>query len=41
MSTSSPADPLVVETAERYLDGCQSTYRAGAHEARVVLNIRT
>jgi hypothetical protein len=36
-----PADPIVLELAERYLDNCRSAYRAGTYEARVVLNIRT
>ncbi len=36
-----PADPIILELAERYLDNCQSAYRAGAYEARVVLNVRT
>ena len=40
-SLGDPADPIVLELAERYLDNCQSAYRAGAHNARVVLNIRT
>jgi hypothetical protein len=36
-----PADPIVLELAERYLDNCRSAYRAGTYDARVVLNIRT
>ena len=36
-----PADPIVLELAERYLDNCRSAYRAGTFDARVVLNIRT
>lgn len=40
-SLGDPADPIVVEIAERYLDNCRSAYRAGAYDARAVLNIRT
>jgi hypothetical protein len=40
-SLGDPADPIVLELAERYLDNCRSAYRAGAYDARVVLNIRT
>lgn len=40
-SLGDPADPIVLEIAERYLDNCKSAYRAGAYEARAVLNIRT
>lgn len=40
-SLGDPADPIVLEIAERYLDNCRSAYRAGAYDARVVLNIRT
>ena len=40
-SLGDPADPIVLELAERYLDNCRSAYRAQAYEARVVLNIRT
>lgn len=36
-----PADPIILELAERYLDNCRSVYRAGSYNARVVLNIRT
>src|ERR1019366_8313837 len=36
-----PADPLVLELAERYLDNCEAAYAPGKYEARVVLNIRT
>ena len=36
-----PASPLILEFAQRYLDNCQSAYRAGTYDARVVLNIRT
>jgi hypothetical protein len=40
-SLGDPADPIILELAERYLDNCKSAYRAGAYNARVVLNIRT
>lgn len=40
-SLGDPADPIVLEIAERYLDNCRSAYRAGAYDARAVLNIRT
>jgi len=40
-SLGDPADPIVLELAERYLDNCQSAYRAGSYDARVVLNVRT
>ena len=40
-SLGDPADPIVLELAERYLDNCRSAYRANAYDARVVLNIRT
>src|SRR5512133_4111491 len=40
-SLGDPADPIVLEIAERYLDNCRSAYRAGAYDARVVLNVRT
>ena len=40
-SLGDPADPIVLELAERYLDNCQSAYRAGSYNARVVLNVRT
>lgn len=40
-SLGDPADPIVLEIAERYLDNCRSAYRARAYDARVVLNIRT
>jgi hypothetical protein len=40
-SLGDPADPIVLEIAERYLDNCQSAYPAGTYDARVVLNIRT
>jgi hypothetical protein len=40
-SLGDPADPIVLELAERYLDNCRSAYRANAYDARAVLNIRT
>jgi hypothetical protein len=40
-SLGDPADPIVLELAERYLDNCRSAYRAAAYDARVVLNVRT
>lgn len=40
-SVGDPADPIVLELAERYLDNCRSAYRAGTYNARVVLNVRT
>ena len=40
-SLGDAADPIVLELAERYLDNCRSAYRAGAYDARVVLNVRT
>lgn len=40
-SVGDPADAVVLQLAERYLDNCRSVYRAGAYDARVVLNIRT
>jgi hypothetical protein len=40
-SLGDPADPFILELAERYLDNCRSAYRADTYEARVVLNIRT
>ena len=40
-SLGDPADPIVLEIAERYLDNCRSAYRAGTYDARAVLNIRT
>ncbi|MEO8335359.1 MAG: hypothetical protein ABI664_10320 [bacterium] len=36
-----PADPIVLELAERYLDNCAAAYGPQPYEARVVLNIRT
>ncbi|MEO5815153.1 MAG: hypothetical protein ABIT20_07725 [Gemmatimonadaceae bacterium] len=36
-----PADPIVLEIAERYLDNCAAAYGSLPYEARVVLNIRT
>jgi hypothetical protein len=40
-SAGDPADPIVLELAERYLDNCATIYRPKTYEARVVLNIRT
>ncbi|HEY4129656.1 MAG TPA: hypothetical protein VGM50_03520 [Gemmatimonadaceae bacterium] len=40
-SLGDPADPIVLETADRYLDNCRSVYRPDEYEARVVLNVRT
>src|SRR5262245_36919635 len=40
-SLGDPADPIVLEIAERYLDNCRSAYPVGTYDARVVLNIRT
>lgn len=40
-SLGDPADPIVLELAERYLDNCATVYGAQKYEARVVLNIRT
>ena len=40
-SLGDPADPIILEMAERYLDNCRSAYRAGSYETRAVLNVRT
>jgi hypothetical protein len=40
-SLGDPADPIVLEMAERYLDNCKTAYGASGYDARVVLNIRT
>ena len=40
-SMGDPADPMVFQLAERFLDNCAAVYRAGTYDARVVLNIRT
>lgn len=40
-SMGDPADAIVLQIAERYLDNCRSAYPAGSYDARVVLNIRT
>lgn len=40
-SAGDPADSIVLQLAERYLDNCRSVYREGAYDAGVVLNIRT
>jgi hypothetical protein len=36
-----PADPFILQLAERYLDNCRAAYGSQAYEARAVLNIRT
>lgn len=36
-----PADPIVLELAERYLANCAAVYGSQRYEARIVLNIRT
>src|SRR5690349_1901712 len=36
-----PADPMVLEIAARYLDGCAAAYGAGNFRPGVVLNIRS
>jgi len=36
-----PTDPIVLEIAGRYLDGCDAVYGSGRHRAGVVLNVRT
>jgi len=40
-SVGDPADPIILELAERYLDNCAAAYRPKTYEARAVLNIRT
>lgn len=40
-SSGDPADPIVLELAERYLDNCAVAYRPNTYQTRVVLNIRT
>jgi hypothetical protein len=40
-SLGDPADPIVLEIAERYLDNCEAAYGRSMYQARVVLNIRT
>jgi hypothetical protein len=40
-SLGDPADPIVLEIAERYLDNCAAAYAPRKYDARVVLNIRT
>ena len=40
-SLGDPADAIVLQIAERFLDNCQSAYPAGTYDARAVLNIRT
>jgi hypothetical protein len=36
-----PADPIIVELADRYLDNCKAAYGSGKYDARAVFNIRT
>ncbi len=36
-----PADPILLELADRYLDNCATAYGSQRYEVRVVLNIRT
>jgi hypothetical protein len=36
-----PADPIVVEIADRYLDNCKAAYGPRPYDARAVFNIRT
>jgi hypothetical protein len=36
-----PADAIVMQIAERYLDNCKAVYQPGTFDVRVVLNIRT
>lgn len=40
-SLGDPADPIVLEIAERYLDNCRAAYEDATYDARAVLNIRT
>jgi hypothetical protein len=40
-SLGDPADPIVLEIAERYLDNCAAAYGTRKYDARIVLNIRT
>lgn len=40
-SLGDPTDPIVLEIAERYLDGCRAVYQPNSYDARVVLNIRS
>jgi hypothetical protein len=40
-SLGDPADAIVLQIAERYLDNCNVVYQAGKFDVRVVLNIRT
>jgi hypothetical protein len=40
-SAGDPADPIVLEMAERFLDNCRTAYSAGTYTAQVVLNVRT
>jgi len=36
-----PADPITMQLAARYLDGCTAVYAPRSYRAQVVLNIRT
>jgi hypothetical protein len=40
-SLGDPADAIVLQIAERYLDGCRAVYGEKGYDARAVLNIRT
>jgi len=40
-AVADPTDPIVMEMAARYLDGCEAVYGARGREARAVLNVRT
>jgi hypothetical protein len=36
-----PADPIIVELADRYLDNCKAAYGSRKYDPRAVFNIRT
>ncbi|HEY9230472.1 MAG TPA: hypothetical protein VIP11_27720 [Gemmatimonadaceae bacterium] len=40
-SLGDPADPIVLELAERYLDNCDAVYEPKSFDTCVVLNVRT
>jgi hypothetical protein len=40
-SLGDPADAVVLQFAERYLDNCRTVYGTNPYDARAVLNIRT
>ncbi len=40
-SLGNPADPIMLELAERYLANCATAYGAQRYDARIVINIRT